>query len=184
MMSRGTKVSFHSSFTIGDLPAQPMFKTKPSTDARARLTQLLIAKSVIEALFVAVVAVGFFYTAFSPHFRGWSDQADAVAVSGWAVNEAEPDRPVEVQVYIDGRFAGFGMANLSRPDVLKAGRSTTELCGFRLQTPPLAAGEHEARVYAVHASAGGARRTLQQIGLPLRFRIAPEEAWQRPVGRE
>lgn len=161
-----------------------MVKRNPSTDARARLTQLLIAKSVIEALFVAVVAVGFFYTAFSPHFRGWSDRADAKAVSGWAVNEAEPDKPVEVQVYIDGRFAGFGLANLSRPDVLKAGRSTTDLCGFQLETPPLPAGEHEARVYAVHPSAGGARRTLQQIGLPLRFRVAPEEAGGQSAGRE
>ena len=153
-----------------------MVRTNSSIVARARLTQLLIAKSVIEALFVGVVAVGFYYTAFSPHFRGWSDVADARLVAGWAVNEAAPDSPVEVQVYIDGRFAGDGLANHSRPDVLKAGRSTTELCGFQLETPPLAAGEHEARVYAVHPSAGGSRRTLQQIGVPLRFRIAPEEA--------
>ncbi|HEX8176331.1 MAG TPA: hypothetical protein VF543_14540 [Pyrinomonadaceae bacterium] len=143
---------------------------------RERLAQLLIAKSVIEALFVGVVAVGFYYTAFSPHFRGWSDVADAKVVSGWAINEAAPGSAVEVQVYIDGRFAGDGLANLPRPDVFKAGRSTTELCGFRLVTPPLAAGEHEARVYAVHPSDGGSRRTLQLIGVPLRFRIAPEEA--------
>lgn len=147
---------------------------------RARLTQLLIAKSVVEALFVAVVAVGFYYTAFNPHFRGWSDVADARHVAVWAVNEAAPDEPVEVQVYIDGRFAGDTLANRSRPDVLSAGRSTTELCGFQLETPPLAAGEHEARVYAVQASAGEVRRTLQQIGLPLRFRINPEEARETP----
>ena len=151
-----------------------------STDARARLTQLLIAKSVIEALFVGMVAVGFFYTAFSPHFRGWSDVADARRVAGWAVNESVPGEPVEVQVYIDGRFAGDGFANLPRADVLAAGRSTTELCGFQLDTPKLAAGEHEARVYAVQESAGGTRRTLQQIGLPLRFRVSPEEAGGNP----
>jgi hypothetical protein len=154
--------------------------TDNAAAVRSRLTQLLIAKSVIEALFVAVVAVGFYYTAFSPHFRGWSDVADAKRVAGWAVNEAAPGEPVEVQVYIDGRFAGDGLANRPRPDVLKAGRSTTESCGFQLETPPLAAGEHEARVYAVQASAAGARRTLQQIGLPLRFRIAPEEARGNP----
>lgn len=153
-----------------------MVKMNSSTAARARLTQLLIAKSVIEALFVGVVAVSFYYTAFSPHFRGWSDVADAKRVAGWAVNEAAPDSPVEVQVYIDGRFAGDGLANRPRPDVLKAGRSATELCGFQLEMPRLPAGEHEARVYAVHPSAGGTRRTLQQIGLPLRFHIAPEEA--------
>jgi hypothetical protein len=158
-----------------------MVKTNSSTTTtltttRARLTQLLIAKSVLEALFVAGVAVVFYYTSFSPHFRGWSDVADARQIAGWAINEAEPAAPVEVQVYIDGRFAGSTMANRARPDVLRAGRSTTESCGFQLQTPPLAAGQHEARVYAVQASAGGARRTLQQIGVTLRFRITPEEA--------
>lgn len=154
--------------------------TAAQTLAHARLTQLLIAKSVIEALFVAVVAVGFYYTAFSPHFRGWSDVADAQRVAGWAVNEAAPNEPVEVQVYIDGRFTGDALANHWRPDVFAAGRSQTELCGFQFETPPLAAGEHEARVYAVHGSDGGARRTLQQIGVPLRFRIAPEEARGNP----
>lgn len=157
-----------------------MVKTNSNREARAleheRLAELLIAKSVVEALFVAVVAVSFYYLSFSPHFRGWSDVADAKSVAGWAVNESVPGSPVEVQVYIDGHFAGDGLANRPRPDVLRAGRSSTELCGFQFDTPPLAAGEHEARVYAVHSSAGGARRTLQQIGLPLRFRVKPEEA--------
>lgn len=160
-----------------------MVKTNSSTawfDVRARLTQLLIAKSIIEALFVAMVAVGFYYTAFSPHFRGWSDVADARQVNGWAVNEAAPGVAVEVQVYIDGRFVADQLANRSRPDVLAAGRTTTELCGFQLDTPPLGVGEHEARVYAVQASEGGARRTLQQVGLPLRFRVGPEEARSDP----
>jgi hypothetical protein len=154
--------------------------TAAQTLAHARLTQLLIAKSVIEALFVAAVAVGFYYTAFSPHFRGWSDVADAKRVAGWAVNEAAPGEPVEVQVYIDGRFAGDALANSARPDVLVAGRSQTELCGFQFETPRLAAGEHEARVYAVQGSNGGARRTLQQIGVPLRFRVIPEGAVGNP----
>lgn len=157
-----------------------LITTTATLGMRARLTQLLIAKSVIEALFVAVVAVVFYYTAFSPHFRGWSDVADAQQVAGWAVNEAAPDVPVEVQVYIDGRFVADALAVRPRPDVLAAGRSTTELCGFQLETPPLVAGEHEARVYAVHASEGGARRTLQQIGLPLRFLVAPGEAVSNP----
>ncbi|MCA1558473.1 MAG: hypothetical protein LC731_08040 [Acidobacteria bacterium] len=125
--------------------------------ARARLAQLLIAKSIVEALFLAVVAVGFYYTSFSPHFRGWSDVADARRVAGWAFNEAAPNEPVEVQVYIDGRFAGNALANRPRPDVLKAGRSTTELCGFELETPPLSPGDRHSRLlfhysFAPHTS--------------------------------
>ena|SRR5918911_774643 len=151
-----------------------------SKDSRARLTHLLVAKSIIEALFVAAIAVVFYYTAFNPYFRGWSDAADARQIIGWVTNEAAPKESVEVQLYIDGRFVADRLANRSRPDVLAAGRSQTEACGFQFDTPPLAAGEHEARIYAVHASAGGARRTLQLIGLPLRFQINQEEAGGKP----
>jgi hypothetical protein len=160
-----------------------MVKTDSGTakfDARARLTHLLIAKSIAEALFVAAIAVGFYYTAFNPYFRGWSDHADARHIYGWVINEASPYERVEVQLYIDNRFVASRQANLSRPDVLAEGRSRDEWCGFEFDTPPLAAGEHEALVYAVHSSGGGARRTLQQIGRPLRFQIRPEEGASAP----
>jgi hypothetical protein len=44
-----------------------------------------------------------------------------------------------------------------------------------VQTPALRAGEHEARVYALHSSSAGARPTLQLIGKPFRFRIEGNE---------
>ena len=145
-------------------------------DARARLTHLLIAKAIAEALFVAGIAVGFYYTAFNPYFRGWSDEADARHVYGWVINEAAPYERVEVQLYIDNSFVASRQANLSRPDVLAEGRALDEWCGFSFETPTLAAGHHEALVYAVHSSGGGVRRTLQLIGRPLRFKVSPGEA--------
>lgn len=142
-----------------------------ASEMQTRLTHLLIAKSILEALFVAALAVGFHYLAFNPYFRGWVDVADATRVSGWALNEADHAAHIEVQLYVDGRFAASRVADLARADVLAAGRAMDERHGFSFDTPPLPDGEHEARVYAVHASSGGLRRTLQLIGRPMPFRV-------------
>ena len=143
---------------------------------RARLTTFLIAKSIIEALFVGALAVGFYLTAFTPFFRGTLDNADAHHVVGWVVNQAEPRTRVEVHLYIDGHFAGNRSADVSRPDVKAAGRAEDENHGFTFDTPPLSAGQHEARVYAVHMSGEGQRRTLQLIGKPFPFSVTKDEA--------
>jgi hypothetical protein len=135
----------------------------------SRLTNFLIAKSILEALLVGALAVAFYLTAFNPFFRGALDEATAQHVYGWAVDESSPAHRVEVQLYIDGRFAGTTIANLPRPDVRAAGRAEDELHGFSFETPMLASGEHEARVYAVYASADETRRTLHQIGFTRKF---------------
>lgn len=145
------------------------------SQAKQRLTNYLIVKSVIEILFVGALVTGFYLTAFTPYFRGALDVADARHVAGWALNESSSETPVEVQLYIDGKFAGDGRADVARPDVKAAGRAEGERHGFVFQTPPLPAGEHEARVYAVHASGAGLRRTLQLIGKPLTFHVDANE---------
>lgn len=140
--------------------------------SRARLTNFLIAKSICEALFVGALAIGFYLTAFTPYFRGSLDYGDARHIAGWVVNQADPQSHVEVQLYIDGRFAGNGTADVSRPDVKSAGRAVDENHGFVFDTPALSAGPHEARVYAVHTSGAGQRRTLQLVGQPMVFSVA------------
>lgn len=142
---------------------------------RERLTSYLIAKSIVEILFVGALAIGFYLTAFTPYFRGALDMADARNVAGWVINHAQPQARVEVQLYIDGKFAGNRFADAVRPDVKAAGRALDEQHGFIFETPALASGQHEARVYAVHESGGGERRTLQLIGKPLWFTVAADE---------
>ncbi len=134
------------------------------------MTNFIIAKSIIETLFVAALALGFYLTAFNPFFRGWTDEANQARVAGWAVNRLAPNDHVEVQLYIDGQFVASRKANQPRSDVREAGRAADDFHGFVFETPVLSGGEHEARVYAVHASASDARRTMQLIGKPLRFR--------------
>ncbi len=143
----------------------------PTRGSRVALAHLLIGKSILETLFVAALAAGFYYSAFNPYFRGTVDAVDARQVLGWAVDEARPQSRVEVQLYVDGHFVASRIANHSRPDVRAAGRAADEWHGFVFDVPTLPNGEYEARVYAAHESDAGARRTLQLIGQPMRFRV-------------
>jgi hypothetical protein len=138
--------------------------------SRARLVHLLISKSIAEALLITAVAVGVFFATTNPNLRGVLDAADRNSISGWVVDEARPSARVEVQLFIDDRFAADTFADKFRPDVHEAKRADDDWHGFVFTTPALAAGDHEARVYAVHASGAGAIRTLQLVGKPYRFR--------------
>jgi hypothetical protein len=137
----------------------------------SRLIHLLLAKSVLEALLITVVAVAFYFATTNPYVRGWLDRADSKSVSGWVVDESNSPARVEVQLFIDGRFIGDKSAADFRPDVHTANRANDDWHGFAFDIPTLQAGEHEARAYAVHAAHSGTRQTLQLIGKPLRFYV-------------
>lgn len=126
---------------------------------------------MIEALLITAVAVGFYFATTNPNLRGVLDNADRESISGWAVDEGRPSTRVELQLFIDDRFAADALADKYRPDVQAAKRAPDEWHGFVFNTPQLPVGEHEARVYAVYSNGAGARRTLQLIGKPFRFRI-------------
>ena len=137
---------------------------------RRRLTQLLIAKSIMETLLLGTIAVAFYFALFPPYFRGWGEVTSR-EIAGWAVNETAPWDRVEVQLFIDGRFVASGRANLSRPDVMAAGWSADEWHGYSFAPSSLAPGEHIAQVYALNSDRTGQRRTLQQLGEPIRFSV-------------
>jgi hypothetical protein len=134
------------------------------------LTNLLIGKAIAETIFVAALALAFYFTAFPPYYRGWCE-ATPEGIQGWAVNNASPWDRVEVQLFIDGRFIARQTANLSRPDVRSAGYAGDEWHGYAFKLPPLESGEHEASIYALHGSNDDARYTLQLLGKPVRFRV-------------
>lgn len=138
---------------------------------RKGLTHLLVGKSIAEILFVVALTSIFYYTAFKPSIQGRIDLANAQAVEGWAASNANTWERLELQLYVDGQFAGNTLANLPRPDLTAAGKTKDEWHGFRFKVGQIAAGEHEARVYVVHESGGGVRRTLQLLGVPVRFKV-------------
>ncbi len=146
-----------------------------SNRPRSKLIHLLISKSIAEALLVAAIAIGFYFATSNPDLRGVLDVANAETVNGWAVDEARPWTRVEVQLFIDNEFVADKNAAEFRPDVHSAKRAEDDWHGFVFDTPPLPAGEHEARVYALLPNAAGTRRTLQLIGKPFRFHIQPSQ---------
>jgi hypothetical protein len=148
-----------------------------ATPARlTRLSRALIAKSILEALFVVALAVHFSYSNINPFFRGSIDVADARTIEGWVVNEAAPDERVEVHLYIDGHFVSRRSADAPRADVLAAGRSRDAYHGFVFATPLLPPTRtYEARVYAMHVTGDGARRVLQEIDAARRFSVTADK---------
>src|SRR6185503_15259354 len=142
---------------------------------RRNLLQLLIGKSVAEALLVTVLGIAFYLAVTNPNLRGWLDQADSQTVAGWVVDERAAGSRVEVQLFIDDKFVEHRIAAEFRPDVREANRARDDWHGFVFKTPPLAPGQHEARVFAVHRGGAGDRLTLQVVGKPIRFRVDAAE---------
>jgi hypothetical protein len=135
-----------------------------------KLIHVLIAKSIAETLLVGALAVLTFITVFPPYFHGWSEVTET-EISGWVVNNAAPWDRVEVQLFVDGSFVGTTRANESRPDVFAAGWSKDQWHGYTFRVTLLPSRFHEARVYALHESGGGARKSLQLVGDPIRFSV-------------
>lgn len=81
-------------------------------------------------------------------YTGHVDLVNRAQVSGWALNEQDPDAPVEVEVLLNGASLGRIVANLPRPDLREKGRFGNGQRGFRFEFPePLAAGDdHEVLV--------------------------------------
>jgi hypothetical protein len=143
-----------------------------------KLGHLLIGKSVVETLLVGALAVFSFLSIFPPHFHGWGE-VTSTGITGWAVNNAAPWDRVEVQLFVDGRLVGHGVANQSRPDVLAAGWSRDEWHGYDFSIGPLSPGPHEARVFALHDSGNGKRKSLQLLGDPIPFFVDDRGNLQR-----
>lgn len=141
-----------------------------------KLVHLLLAKSILETIFVGTLAVVVYVKLFPPTFHGWGEAVyDSRSISGWAVNNADSWGRVEVQLFIDGKFVGTTVAQLSRPDVMAAGWAKDEWHGYEFVLNGLSAGTHEARVYALHRS--GERYTLQLLGNAIRFEVMKDGNW-------
>ncbi len=66
--------------------------------------------------------------------EGYLDTADWRAITGWAYNPAEPDKPLWLECVIDDRKPVRFLANLLRPDLQRLGIGTGRY-GFNLSMP-------------------------------------------------
>ena len=145
-----------------------------------KLVNLLVAKSIVETIFVGTLAVVVYVKLFPPAFRGWGEAVvESHMIAGWAVNTAKPWERVEVQLYLDGKFRNRDQAYNERPDIVAAGWSNDPWHGYNFHVSKLPPGTHEARVYALHRSDDGARYTLQLLGDPIRFEVDIQDNWKR-----
>ena len=141
-----------------------------------KLVNLLLAKSVLETIFVGTLAVVVYLRAFPPTFHGWGEAVvESRSISGWVVDDADPWRRVEVQLFVDGKLLGTQVAQLSRPDVVAAGWARDEWHGYSLVVNGLSVGMHEARVYALHQH--GDRYTLRMLGDAITFEVTESGSW-------
>ncbi len=132
------------------------------------LVHVLLGKSIAEALIVGALAVFAFIALLPPFFHGWGGVTET-GIAGWAVNNAAPWDRVEVQLFVDGQFVAQAVAKGSRPDVSAAGWAKDEWHGYEFALTSLSSGAHEARVYALHDSGQGVRKSLQLLGSPIPF---------------
>jgi hypothetical protein len=147
----------------------------PST----RLVHVLIGKSIVETLLIGTLAIFAFITILPPYFHGWGE-VTATGISGWVVNDALPWDRVEVQLFIDGEFLSTARANEPRPDVSLAGWAKDQWHGYSFRLAKLNSGPHEARVYALHESGGGTRKSLQLVGDPIPFSVDQDGTLRAP----
>jgi hypothetical protein len=152
-------------FAPDSSPAPAKSPARRAPIARRTLVAAVAVKLTLDLLFVCALAVYTQAVSFRADFDGALEYADGRVARGWVADKARPGAAAEIQLYVDGRFTAAGVADRKVDEADTAvGRR-----GFELSFAQLPPGEHEARVYAVRASRGGARLTLRQIGGPLRF---------------
>lgn len=142
-----------------------------ATRVRGRLAKLVATKLALDLLFVCGLAAYTHAVTNGRSFAGALERADANGASGWVVDLERPGAPVEVQLFLDGRFAAAAIASEPLTGDAAKGNHAQDRRVFVFQFGQPRYGEYEARVYAVREGRGGARRTLQQIGDPRGFNL-------------
>src|SRR5882724_1780893 len=91
-----------------------------------RLVRILIIKSILDVLIIGGLALAFYYSAFNPSLRGGLGDAGVGWIEGWAIDLANPDSKVEVQLYIDGKFAESRTDDFPHPNLVTLGLTKDE----------------------------------------------------------
>ncbi len=160
----GAGVGEPSEETHGREHPRRLFMSGP---ARPRLIRLLLLKSFGEFILVAALATLLLVDLRAPA-EGEVEVIDGQTVKGWIKGTGHDDE-VEVQLFIDGRFASSVTARRDESWTDTPHATADGRLNFALQLNHLSEGEHEARAYMLTGSQGGIRRTLTLLGQPVRF---------------
>jgi len=94
---------------------------------------------------------------------GTVDVVNCSSVSGWALEPGDPDRQINVDVYINGTRFDAGATNIYRPDVNAAfGIGNTSAHGYSFAIPPQYKNQYgyTVDVYAINSGAGFANTRI------------------------
>ena len=89
-------------------------------------------------------------------FDGVVDVVEGDFVGGWAINLADPDREVPLEIHVDGNVVASGVTGLERRDVTEAGYKSART-GFAIKLPPSAQNAFTIRI-------GGSVETIRNGG--------------------
>ncbi|MFN7931326.1 MAG: hypothetical protein U0Y68_26035 [Blastocatellia bacterium] len=125
------------------------------------LLRAVLAKAGLEFLLLLLVVSYAAYSHLNPPIRGAIDVTDATRIAGWAYDPREPNTPLEVQLFVDDKFASERRADEPREDLVRAAAAQNPAHGFTFAVPPLQLlkGRHRITVYALRAG-GGQNKTL------------------------
>jgi hypothetical protein len=137
--------------------------------ARGPLAKLVAAKLALDLLFVCGLAVYTHAVTYRTGFEGELEHADEFGARGWVTDLEQPGAPVEVQLFLDGRFVASAVAGEPAPDGARGGSREHGRRAFVFRFEQPRGGRYEARVYAARVGRDGARRTLRQLGDPRGF---------------
>jgi hypothetical protein len=142
---------------------------RSAVGVRRRLVKLVAAKLALDLLFVCGLAIYTHAVTFKQGFEGELEHADGLGAKGWVADLEQTNSPIEVQLFLTGRFAAATVASEPAPDAAASDsqKQNRRVFVFKFEQPRT--GDYEARAYAVRVERGGTRRMLQQIGSPRHF---------------
>ncbi|MEP7270095.1 MAG: hypothetical protein ABI882_01255 [Acidobacteriota bacterium] len=144
---------------------------------KSQLTKRLMAavsiKTLLEIIFVCIIVSIAAVRTFHPSLRGTIDIAEPARINGWAYDPAVGETPVEVQLFVDGKFVAAAKADALRADLVDAGAAPRPYHGFSfpLDAVKLQPGQHTAQVYAVRTGIGGTLTLIPIAKHPLVFEV-------------
>ena len=124
-----------------------------------RLLKGVVAKLLMDLIFVCLVVSLTAFSHSSPLVRGRIDVMDAGRLAGWVYDPRSPDEAIEVQLFVDGRFAAARIADEFRPDLTeaRAAKGPNHGFSFDLSQLKLANASQKMEVFVVRPGIAGGK---------------------------
>jgi hypothetical protein len=128
----------------------------PDSRINVRLLKGVAAKLFVDLIVVCVIVSLAAFSQSSPLVRGRVDMADGHRVAGWVYDPRSPDEGIEVQLFVDGRFAQARVADEYRPDLTAARAAPGPNHGFSFDLS-LPSGPHRMEVFVLRPGIAGSK---------------------------